>query len=184
MNWLEGVATVVSTVAAVISVAAAYQTNESEQRLKESLEAISSVAEWSKSLTDSGGNCAAMLSLYSPQEFKDFAQRARFHLRDDQRTYLARCTVAYDKGSFDPENDLVLNEPERNYLANQVLRNLNAYETLAMKWAALGPEAKKTICEQAPIEANTPSRNFRLVAEGTLWWNYPKLVEFMNTCKP
>ena len=183
MSWGQAVATAVSTIAAVISVTAAIRTNESERRLKESLESITSVAEWAKSLTESGGQCAAMLSQYSPQEFKEFVNRASNKLREDQRQFLARCTVAYDKGTFDPESDLVLNEQERSYLANQVIRNLNSYEALALKWAALGGEAKKTICEQASIAANTPYSNFRKVAEGTTWWKYPKLGQFMDECK-
>ena len=76
MSWLTALGTGISTIAAVVSVVAAIRTNDSERRLKESLESITSVAEWAKSLTESGGQCATMLSQYSASEFTDFANRA------------------------------------------------------------------------------------------------------------
>lgn len=184
MSWLNGLGTAVSTIAAVVSVVAAIRTNDSERRLKEALETATSVSDWAKSLTESGGHCATMLSQYSAQEFADFVNRASNKLRDDQRQFLPRCTVAYDKPGFDPKGALVLTEQERSYLTHQVVGNLNSYETLSSKWAALGSDSKKKICEQAGLSANSPYRTFRKVAEGTTWWKYPNFTQFMDDCKP
>lgn len=175
--------TAVSAIAAVISVIAAIQTSATESRMKENFQVAAALSEWSRNLNSTGAQCAAMLSQYSPEQFKDFSNRASSQLLTDQKQFLHRCTRSYKDGVFDEDGDLKITEKERGYISDQVIKQLNTYELLALKWKTFSEEAKSTICMQASIEKNSPYRTFYKIAEGTKWWNYPNLELFMKDCE-
>lgn len=176
--------TLISTLAAVASVGSAIWTYKSDRSLREKVEARTAIAEWARGLNRTGGACAAVLAHFSGQQFKEFANRASNKLVPDQKQFLRRCVVDFDKGTFDADGDLDLNDAERLYLADQVGKQLAQYELLALAWNDLGAEGKATICAQAVLPLNSPYREFKAKAEGTDWWKYPKLAEFMAGCKP
>jgi hypothetical protein len=184
MGVFDKATTLVSTVAAVVSLGSALWTYSADRNLREKLEARTAIADWARNLNRTGGTCTAVLAQFSVQQFREFANRASNKLLPEQLPFLKRCVVDYDKGAFDADGDLELNEGERLYVADQVTKQLTQYELLALAWKNAGQEGRNTICAQASMPLNSPYRDYRTKAEGTDWWKYPNLLEFMAACKP
>ena len=185
MKVIEILIAAIATVAAIASAIAATTLNEmqkSQNDFNERITALEALSTWSKSHTQAGAHCMAMLSQYSNQEFKEFSNRALYQLNPDQEKFAVRCFVAY-AGEFDQEKDLILNNSEYSYVAHQVVNQLNNYEGLALYWTELGSRAKETICQQARIGKTDAYRDFESKAIGTDWWNYPSLSKFMLECQ-
>ena len=184
MSRLNAVMTLISTLAAVVSAGSAIWIHKSDATLREKLEARTAIADWARNLNRTGGACAAALAQFSVLEFKEFVNRTTNRLLPAAQPFLKRCVVEYDKGTFDPEGDLELNESERLYIFSQVTKQLEQYELLALVWNDTGEEGRRSICAQASIPLNSLYREYRAKAEGTDAWKYPTLPKFMADCRP
>ena len=172
----------IAALSAAISAWAAYTLNEmqkNQREFDEKLTAIRSLADWSKAQTETASHCAEMLSNLNSMQFVEAVRTRHFPLKREYEDVAKRCFSAYDKPvSFEGFMD----DDQRRYLSRQIIDQLNNYEALSLYWNEMGPKAKKIICEQAKLEKTSPYRAFKEIAQGTEWWRFPRLVDFMAGC--
>jgi hypothetical protein len=185
MNYTNLVNIIIASIAALSAVAsawAAYTLNtmqENQREFDEKLTAIRALADWSKARTDTARHCAEMLSHLNKMRFAEAVRTRKFPLKMEYEDVAKRCFSAYVKPvSFEG----VMDDDQRLYVAQQLIDQLNNYEALSLYWSEMGPDAKKIICQQANLDKASPYRAFKEIAQGTEWWRFPRLEDFMAGC--